>query len=423
MTGGRFFRLCVFISAMLFTPLFGCENNRGDDTGSTAPESGTESDFSIEAFGVVKVTRERTITIEFPATIVSVHTTAGERVTAGTDLITLDLRPYENQQAALQNKIQTARLRLDQVQTDYDRSGATASSDYRKLENSIVSAQREIDQLSQEYDELRSGIVTKSDPEMRKLSVDFEQAKKDLETAEGDLNVKNAMHKDGFVPDKELERERNSVEALRSRVEGLELSIESLENRRKQELDRLRLSISQKSIGAENLQIQAEQLAGPEVINIEIQKAQIAAYEQEMEQLLSLARMPFITGNRIISDVENGIVNEITGSEGESALNGVTLVKILDLDTLVVEAGVPEEFIKEIHLESVASIKPLADPDRSYIGKVVHIAGMARSRGGETIVDVMLELIDHDGFLIPNFNVDIEFSPEQSEEMKTDEPL
>ena len=87
------------------------------------------------------------------------------------------------------------------------------------------------------------------------------------------------------------------------------------------------------------------------------------------------------------------------------------MARILDLATLVVETGVPEEFIKEISLGSDATIKPLADRDRTYEGRVIRVSSMARAGTGETVVDVVLDIIDHDGFLIPNFNVDIEFLP------------
>ena len=117
-----------------------------------------------------------------------------------------------------------------------------------------------------------------------------------------------------------------------------------------------------------------------------------------------------------MSDIEHGIISEIESAEGKPVVSGTTITTILDLDTLIVEAGVPEEFIKDINLETEANIKPLADRDRKYPGRVVHIAGMASSQSGETVVTVVLEVLDHDGFLMPNFNVDIEFSPSEVDE-------
>ncbi len=334
----------------------GCAKNTNGDSDSSVVNPEDEEVFSIEAFGIVKATRERTIAIEFPATIEKIHATSGQRVTIGTVLITLNIGPYQGQQGALKSKVKIAQLRLDQYQSDYARSDASASSDYRRLENSVASAQREIDQLTQERYELDLRIGRGTEPEMNKLEVDLEQAQKELLAAENDLDLRNTLYKDGSVAEKELEQELHAVEALRFRVRNLTLSVESMKNRQGQELSRLRLLISQKT------------------------------------------------------------------AEGESVPHGIALVKILDLDTLVVEAEVPEEFIKEIALDSAATITPLADPERVYTGKVTHIAGMAKSRNGETVVDVTLEVLDHDGFLIPYFNVDIEFThrPEDRSEATDD---
>jgi HlyD family secretion protein len=417
---GEEFNMIVGRKAILFAHalilfcilLPGCAKGDGDVDSTAAPTEKEEA-FSIEAFGVVKVMRERTIAIEFPATIQKIHVTTGQKVTKGTTLVTLDIGPYKDQQAGLRHRLRVARLQLDQLDADHVRSDATASSEYRRLENSLASAQREVDQLTDEYEELRLSISSGDEPEMNKLRVNLDQARKELLVAEDDLALRNALYKDGSVSEKELEQELHAVEALRSQAKNLALSVESLGNRQRQELSRLQLLVSQKTVGVDNLRIQAEQLAGPEITTIEIQKAQIEAYELEMDQLLAKSLRPFVMDSHIVCDVENGIFYEITKTEGEPVTLGIPLVRILDLDSLVVEALVPEEFIKEIALGDTATITPLADPDRAYAGQVTHIAGMANSRNGETSVNVTLEVLDHDGFLVPYFNVDIEFTPTQ----------
>ena len=414
---GRCSKVSLGMIGLLFTTVVlltlpACKS-ADENTDADVTVASDEEEFSIEAFGTVRATRARTLAIEFPATIETVHASDGQKVEKGTVLISLDTHSYISRQEALSRKIDMARLKLRQIKRNYEKSDETTISEYRKLENSIGSAQQEIDQLKREYDSLRRKVTTGEGPELKKLLVDLEQSKKELSAAEDELNTKNELFKEGSVLEKELEQERNAVEALRSRVTNLGFSIESMEESQRQELSRLQLSITQKSINIENMKLQLEQLAGPETTDIQIQESQIEAYEKELEELLSLSQFEYIDGNLLVSDVKNGIIQEISGTEGEVVATGMTLVKILDLDSLVVEAGVPEEFIKEIEIDSEAKIKPLADSDREYVGTVTHISGMAVSRNGETVVDVILQIIDHDGFLIPNFNVDIEFSPEE----------
>ena len=60
-----------------------------------------------------------------------------------------------------------------------------------------------------------------------------------------------------------------------------------------------------------------------------------------------------------------------------------------------------------MRLGAPVTIISLANPARESHGTVREIAGMAVNRSGETIVPVQIS-IDHDqGFLLPNFNVDV----------------
>jgi hypothetical protein len=75
---------------------------------------------------------------------------------------------------------------------------------------------------------------------------------------------------------------------------------------------------------------------------------------------------------------------------------------------LYVLADVAEEFIKDVKLGKKATIIPVADNSRKYYGKVIRIADMAFEKNGETNVTVEISIDEQDGFLRPNFNVDVE---------------
>ena len=82
-------------------------------------------------------------------------------------------------------------------------------------------------------------------------------------------------------------------------------------------------------------------------------------------------------------------------------------MSILDLDTLIVQANVAEDFIKDIKLGSKAIINPLANPDKEYEGSISRISNMAVQENGETVVPVEITLINVDDSLLPNFNINI----------------
>lgn len=80
----------------------------------------------------------------------------------------------------------------------------------------------------------------------------------------------------------------------------------------------------------------------------------------------------------------------------------------MNLDTLIVEAEVSEEFIKDVQIGAEAKILPLADSTKEYKGKVLKIADMGIEKNGETVVLVEISIENKDTFLRPNFNVDVE---------------
>ena len=81
-------------------------------------------------------------------------------------------------------------------------------------------------------------------------------------------------------------------------------------------------------------------------------------------------------------------------------------------------------FIKDVAKDAAAIVKPLADPDREYHGKVTLISSVAINRNGETVVPIQIELEDMDSFLLPGFNVDVEVQRIQEEpvEVQLDQP-
>jgi multidrug resistance efflux pump len=82
-------------------------------------------------------------------------------------------------------------------------------------------------------------------------------------------------------------------------------------------------------------------------------------------------------------------------------------MSILDLDTLIVQANVAEDFIKDVKAGSKAIINPLANLDKEYEGTVSRISNMALNENGETVVPVEITITEVDDFLMPNFNTNI----------------
>lgn len=80
---------------------------------------------------------------------------------------------------------------------------------------------------------------------------------------------------------------------------------------------------------------------------------------------------------------------------------------IVNLDSLLIEANVVEEFIRDVDLGSRVKIVPIADRTKEYTGKVIFISQIAFNNNGETVIPVRISIDNLDSFLLPNYNVDV----------------
>lgn len=79
----------------------------------------------------------------------------------------------------------------------------------------------------------------------------------------------------------------------------------------------------------------------------------------------------------------------------------------MSYNEMVVEANIPEEFIKDITLGSKLTISPQANKSKTYTGEITYIASNAVRQNGETTILVEASIDNNDGFLMPGFNVNL----------------
>lgn len=121
-------------------------------------------------------------------------------------------------------------------------------------------------------------------------------------------------------------------------------------------------------------------------------------------------RTALVKNDTIFSPFENAVIYNIGYEEGASIDTAVKFCTLADLSSLVINADITEDFISEVKIGAAVVIVPVADRSKAYHGKVTRIADMAKIENGETLIGVEIEIEDNDGFLKPNYNVDISIS-------------
>jgi HlyD family secretion protein len=217
--------------------------------------------------------------------------------------------------------------------------------------------------------------LKKSAMELVRLREDLQISAADVEDARRELANKESLLSMGAASQSDVEEYRRKLTAAEQDKRSLERSIESF--------------------------------TGGEVNGMEVQKAKISILETELAELQGQSAKSFISGKTIVSDVADGIVTEIGYIEGDYISKAKKVCGLLDLGSMIVEANIPEEFAKDAKVGSKAEVVPVADNTRTYTGTVTRISSMAVKSSGETVIPVEITVDGTDGFLLPNYSVDV----------------
>lgn len=206
-----------------------------------------------------------------------------------------------------------------------------------------------------------------------RLGQDLEYAENRLEQILRELERYQTLHDAGAIPKETLEEMEVKVEEQQQQVQTLALSLELKED----------------------------------AYQLNVYRQRIQELEARKQRLQNQMDAPHLNGNELINPSEKAVVTEITRTSGDRMDTGEQIVKLLQLDSLEVEADVLEEFIRDVQVGSSVTFIPVADRSRTYHGKVSFIAGTALVRNNETVIPIRVSVDDADDFLKPEFNMDL----------------
>jgi HlyD family secretion protein len=138
-----------------------------------------------------------------------------------------------------------------------------------------------------------------------------------------------------------------------------------------------------------------------------VQSEYIGQVKNRLNILQNKLNKPYIAGNQIISMYDNAVVYDIQYQPGHITDVSKKAFSIANLDSLIIEAEVVEEFIKDVRKGLKVKIVPAADRTKEYVGRVIYVSDIAYSKNGGTVVPIKISLDNNDSFLKPNYNVDV----------------
>lgn len=412
-------KLICFITILLL--FFSCEGDSQaskTDLTMTREENESKGPEIIEAFGIVAALNVKNIFIDFSARVEKIHAREGMRLIKGAPLITLDLGVVTNEINRLKSSLAVNHLKLRQIENESLSTSKEIERRYQSLKNNIRVAEEELEAKRAELAEKDDLLDSGNDPEVKKLEYKLADGRLELKTAMEDLEDKKELYKQGAAAEQEVTAYERTVRDVFGSQENLKLSLESLLAQKKRELSALVLEIDQKQAALENSRIELKNIESPALLAVEIQKQQVKILEEDLRFLKKKLEKSFIRGNKIVSDLDRAVLETVRCREGDLLGAGSELLSLMDESSLIVDAGIPEEFVKDLRVGNKVKIAPLADKTREYEGEITQIARAAVFRNNETVVPVYISFEDSEGFLLPNFNVDVSIFVEN--EKKTD---
>lgn len=236
----------------------------------------------------------------------------------------------------------------------------------------IRSKQHELNIIRLEAEKM---ATENTNPDIEKLVNDLKYANEQLDKASKEMEAQEKLLKSGAISQYKYDEYVKAVDTKRKDAEDIKYSLDSI--------------------------MRSNQLGS------DIQDEKSAAMDSEIRQMKDKLNKSYISENNIICAMDNGIVYELGYKAGDAVSNEKKLLSLMNLDTIVVKANVAEEFIKDVKPGAKVEIIPVADKSLKYNGKVMTIAKKATVQNGETVIPVEISIDDKDGFLLPNFNVDV----------------
>lgn len=254
-----------------------------------------------------------------------------------------------------------------------------ATLDIRDMQLDLENRKSQLATLEAEIARITDAAGGKS-ADAGRLRSELNSAESLYQKALSDLAEKELQYKNGLITAKELDAQKQEVAMRKKAVNDARYMLSA-------NLD------SQDAMLAPKIAAAAELAAG------------IALTESRMKSAA-------FQGDTIVCPIKNGLVSECQARVGDQLALGSRLMILDDLDSLVMVADVPEEFIKSVKIGQKAVVVPIADKSLSYDATVSAIRGSAINKNGQTIVEVELQLNNPDGFILPNFNVDVKIITE-----------
>lgn len=355
---------------------------------------------TITASGTVMLNNEVEVYAEGETNKVKeFHVEEGDTVTAGQLLVTYDtddsVEELENKIRDTNREIENAQLNLQSLEMP------TTDSELQRLQNEVTSSENSLKEAQNN--------VTTINTQIQQQQTEIANAKKDWEDAQKTVSDNAQLLKVGGITQSEYDTSVTECERAQQTYNN---SIDSLDSLN------IQLESAEMNVTTAQNNLEVAKTSLDEAVNkLDLEETQIQIAQQELtlqglNDTLSDAQKDL---NDIVYSTYapvDGVVTEVCIDEGTYTEENTVMLKIADLNDLIVTANIEEYDAPLLELGQSVTMTSDGLEDKVYTGEITKInitASNADSNmGSETVVPIEISVDNPDGILKQNYNLDLE---------------
>lgn len=311
----------------------------------------------VEVSGNIRALKTVELSAKIPAAVLSIPYREGDRVGAGSVVLYQDASDLRSQVTQAEAGLMNARAHLSQAATAVGLSG-------RQVEFDIANAQAGLDAAKARLRMVKSGArkqeVASAENAAASAQANFNNAQATLERMRG-------LFSQGALSKQQMDLTQLQYDVAKSEYATAQEQLSLVKSgAREEEVEAAQKQVDQAS---EGLRMAKSSRANGALRGADVKSAKAGVIQAEAA--LSLARQQLESTS--IRTPISGIVARRFSEPGQIANPGQPLMDIVDLSSVVFEAGVSEIDLHNVHIGQQVQILVDAAPGREYKGTVEKI--------------------------------------------------
>ena len=355
---------------------------------------------TVTATGTVMLNNEIEVYAEGETNkIKEFHVEEGDSVAVGQLLVTYDtddtVEELENKIRDTQREIENALLSLKNLQLP------TSESELQKLQNEVASNDKSLSEAQNNIKTIQTNIKQQN-TEIANAKQDWEDARKTVSDNAALLNVGGITQEEYDNSVTDCDRAEQTYSNALDAMETLNINLEN----------------AQKSVAAAENSLSLAQTSLNESINkMDLEENQIKLKQQQLtlqglQDTLSDAQKDLSEIVYSTYSTVDGVVTEVCVDEGTYTEENTVMLKVADLDDLIVTANIEEYDAPLLELGQKVTMTSDGLEGKVYTGEITKInitaSSASSNMGSETVVPIEISVDNPDGILKQNYNLDLE---------------